>query len=72
MAIVRKTMEEILKEITPEVLADMSLRLEKHIDEYDPDNPPMDDDELAELHEIVLHRRNTKNSEINSFNKITA
>lgn len=69
MAIVRKTMEEILKEVTPERVAEMSLRLENHIDEYDPENPPMDDEELAELHEIIERRRRDK---ANCFDKITA
>ncbi|MBR3622197.1 MAG: hypothetical protein IKN43_02485 [Selenomonadaceae bacterium] len=69
MAIIRKTMEEILKEVTKEDIDEMCRNLETHVDEYDPENPPMDEEELAELHEIMERRRQNR---INSSVKISA
>ncbi|MBR3622785.1 MAG: hypothetical protein IKN43_05505 [Selenomonadaceae bacterium] len=46
MAIVTKTMEEIKREMTPERMRQISEALKYHIDEYDPENPPLTDEEL--------------------------
>ena len=46
MAIVRMTMEEIRKEMTPERMALEAERLRNHVDEYDPENPPLTGEEL--------------------------
>ena len=53
-------MEGILKEIEQEDLDEMCRTLENHEDEYDPENPHMDEEELAELREIVRSRRKNK------------
>ena len=49
MAIVSKTMDEILKEMTPERIAFETHRLEFHIEEYDSENPPLTKEELKNL-----------------------
>lgn len=47
MAIVVKTMEEIMEEMTPERIASEKERLKNHIDEYDVENPPLTKEELS-------------------------
>ena len=60
MAMVIKTMEEIRKEVTPNIIEAMRKKLDSHIDEYDEENPPMTKDELEELHKIAEKRRRAK------------
>lgn len=49
MAMVVKTWEEIMTEMTPERMALEAKWLENHVDEYDPENPPLTKEELSRL-----------------------
>ncbi|MBR3722195.1 MAG: hypothetical protein IKN12_05445 [Selenomonadaceae bacterium] len=49
MAIIRMTMDEIRREMTPERMAFEAERIRNHVDEYDEDCPPLTDEELSKF-----------------------
>ena len=60
MAIVSKTMEEIRAEVTSKDIEKMWEALKNHVDEYDPECPPLTDEELREFRPYKIVERERK------------
>ena len=53
MAIIRKTMAQIRKEMTPERIKAEALEMNKHPITYDPDCPPCSEEKLARFKQVT-------------------
>jgi len=60
MAIITKTMEEIMNETSEEDIKALWKNLENHTDVYDPENPPLTYEELARLRPYKIVERERK------------